>query len=328
MIHLDGPPGSGASHLAARLAADLHFRVEKRAPKGEKLDALLRAELTASPQAVVLHGYRTVHACARALNSRAYRAPLDGWELALLDRAALAQGAVQIYCAARREEVETLADPKSQRDDFTRTLCAQAERLLAAYDEELATCRLPLVRLDGPRLQEADYQKLLAWLRAELWRQRPTVLHHQEHRSSGPVYQPPVALVGDRYPEGGHDLRDQPGARAFLRASGASWTLHRALTAAGLTDAYLCNWHRTGDEVADLCQLRLELETVHPQAVVALGGAAGRALRKLKIPHTELPHPAHQRRFNAGGFGYYVKQLALAATEAPTWPPVHLLADV
>lgn len=328
MIHVDGPPGSGAARLADRLAADLHFRAEHLKPEGLPLEELLRRELTTSPQAVVAHGYLSLHAFAYALRSAKYRAPLGSWELRLLDRAALCQGAVQVYCSARPAELAALADPREKRDEFTVAVCRDGDRLLEGFEDALRGCRLPLLRLDGPRLQEDGYQKLLAWVRTELLRQRAAVLHHQEHRSSGSTSQPLAALVGDRYPEQGHDLRDQPGARAFLRATGSSWTLHRALHAAGLDDAYLCNWHRTGDEVADLFHLRRELETVHPQAIVALGTAAGRALRKLKIPHTEVTHPAHQRRFNAGAFGAYVKRLTVAVSDPPEWPPVHLLTEI
>jgi hypothetical protein len=328
LIHVDGPPGAGVGRLAQRLADDLHFGVDQRKPQPLDLAQLLRRELTCGPHVVVAHGPVSLHAYAYAVNSHKYRAPLGTWELHLLDRAALASGAVLIYAAARLEEVAQLADPKEARDEFTQRLGRAADRLLEGFEQALATTRLPLVRVDGPRLQEDGYQKLVAWVRAELLRQRQDVFHHAEHRSSGNCQRPTLALVGDRYPELGHDLRDQPGARAFLRAAGSSWTLHRALTAAGVDDAYLCNWHRSGDEVADLFHLRRELERVDPQHVVALGQAAGRALRKLKIPHPELPHPAHQRRFNAGAFGAYVKRLTRACEDVPEWPPVHLLTDV
>lgn len=328
MIHVDGPPGAGVGLLAQRLAADLHFRVESPKPHALDLPALLRRELTESPQAVVTFGPASLHAFAYALNSHRYRLPLGTWERQLLDRAALTSGSVLIYCGTRRDDVLELADPKQGRDEFTQKVCRAADRLLQGFEEALAETRLPLVRVDGPRLLEDGYQKLLDWIRAELLRQRATVLHHQEHRSSGSCERPLLALVGDRYPEQGRDLRDQPGARAFLRAEGSSWTLHRALCVAGLPDAYLCNWYRSGDEVADLFYLRQELDRVHPEHVVALGTAAGRALRKLKIPHTELNHPSHQRRFNAGAFGAYVKRLTRAASEPPEWPPVHLLAEL
>lgn len=328
MIHVDGPPGSGVVALARRLATDLHYRVETVRPVGHPLPVLLTQELTASPWSVVTHGYHTLHACARAVASTRYRTPLEPWELRLLDRAALSQGALLIYCSARPEEVAVLADPKEQRDDFTRLLCRHHDRLLSGYAEALAWTRLPHLVLDGPRLTEDGYGHLLNWVRAELTLQRPAVLHYDRYRSSGPHRQPTAALVGDRYPELGLDHRDQPGARALVRATGSCWTLHRALSAAGLEDAYLTNWHKTGDEVHDLFTLRQELETVDPQHVVALGTAAGRALRKLRIPHTELTHPSHQRRFNAGAFGAYVKRLTRAVSDPPEWPPVHLLADL
>ena len=328
MIHVEGPPGSGAVALARRLSTDLHFRLETGKPLGLPLPALVTQELTASPWAVRSHGYHTLHACARALASSRYRAPLERWELRLLDRAAAASGAVLIYCDARPAEVAALADPKEQRDAFTQHLCRQHERLLAGYREALAWSSLPRMVVDGPRLTEEGYHRLLAWVRGELHLQRPAVLHYDRYRSSGPYRTPTAALVGDRYPEHGHDLRDQPGARALLRGTGSCWTLHRALAAADLEDAYLTNCHKTGDEVHDLFTLRQELEAVDPRAVVALGTAAGRALRRLRIPHTELTHPSHQRRFNAGAFGAYVKRLTRAVAEVPEWPPVHLLTDL
>ena len=327
MIHVEGPPGSGAVALARRLATDLHLRLETPAPKGEALTDLLQRELTGG-HAVQVHGYLSLHAFARALASNRYREPLARWELLLLDRAALAGGCCRILATARPEEVASLADPKEKRDEFTRALCSHHERLLAGFQEAQEWSRVPTLRVDGPRLTEDGYRNLLAWVRAELHRQRPDVLHHQAHRSSGDVHRPTVALVGDRYPEGGCDLRDQPGARAFLRATGSSWTLHRALASGGLCDAYVTNCYKSGDEVGDLYTLRHELEQVDPQAVVALGTAAGRALRRLRIPHTELNHPSHQRRFNAGGFAGYVKRLLQAVSEAPQWPPVHLLTDL
>lgn len=328
MIHVDGPPGSGAVALARRLATDLHYRLEVEKPLGHQLPTLVSRELTASPWAVVTYGYHTLHACARAVSSSRYRAPLERWELRLLDRAALSQGALLIYCSARAEEVAALADPKEQRDNFTQLLCKHHDRLLAGYQEALSWTNLPRVTVDGPRLTEDGYSNLLAWIRGELALQRPAVLHYDRYRSSGQYRTPTAALVGDRYPELGLDHRDQPGARALLRGTGSCWTLHRALSAAELEDAYLTNWLKTGDEVHDLFTLRQELEAVDPRHVVALGTAAGRALRRLRIPHTELTHPSHQRRFNAGAFGAYVKRLTRAASSAPDWPPVHLLADL
>lgn len=326
-VHVEGPPGAGAGVLARRLATDLHLRVDTPAPRGEALPELLTRELTGGDR-VQVHGYVTLHAFARALASHKYREPLHRWELQLLDRAALSGGGCRLLVTARPEEVAILADPREKRDDFTRAVCAHHERLLDGLREAQEWSAVPTLTLDGPRLTEEGYRQALAWVRAELWRQQDDVLHLRAHRASGTVHRPAVALVGDRYPEGGHDLRDQPGARAFVRATGSSWTLHRALSAAGIPDAYVTNWHKTGDEVADLWTLRRELERVDPETVVALGTAAGRALRRVKIPHTELTHPSHQRRFNAGAFGGYVKRLTLAVTEPPQWPPVHLLTDV
>lgn len=328
MIHVDGPPGAGVAQLARRLADDLHYRVEQRKPTGDPLDVLLRRELTAGPHAVIAHGYVSLHAYARALNSTRYRQPLGRWELRLLDRAAACQGSVLVYATSRPEELAALADPKEQRDEFTRALCARGEQLLAGFAEAVEGSALPRVVIDGPRLSEDGYQRVLSWIRDEIQRARPDVLHHQHYRASGRTHRPVAALVGERYPEHGVDIRDQPGARAFLRATGSSWTLHRALTAAGLDEAYLCNAYRSGDEVADLFALRTELEAVDPGAVVALGTVAGRALRRLRIAHTEVPHPAHQRRFNAGAFGAYVKRLTRAVANPPEWPPIHLIPEL
>ena len=328
MIHVDGPPGSGVVALARRLATDLHYRLENLRPLPKALPELVTAELTASPWSVVTHGYHTLHACARAISSGRYRTALERWELRLLDRAALAQGAVLIYCGARPDEVAALADPKEQRDDFTRLLCKHTDRLLTGYAEALQWSTLPRVVIDGPRLTEEAYGNLLSWVRGELHLQRPAVLHYDRYRSSGQYRTPTAALVGDRYPELGLDVRDQPGARALVRGQGSCWTLHRALAAAELDDAYLTNWVKTGDEVHDLFTLRQELEEVNPRHVVALGTAAGRALRRLRIPHTEITHPSHQRRFNAGAFGAYVKRLTRAVDVVPEWPPVHLLAEL
>ena len=326
-VHVEGPPGAGAGVLARRLASDLHLRVESPVPRGEALADLVTRELTGG-DVVQVHGYVTLHGFARALASNKYREPLQKWEVQLLDRAALSGGCCRLFVTARPEEVAILADPREKRDDFTRALCSHHERLLAGLEEAQQWSSIPTLRVDGPRLSEEGYRQVLAWIRAELLRQQEAIQHHRRHRSSGTVTRPLAALVGDRYPEGGHDLRDQPGARAFVRATGSSWTLHRALSAAGLSEAYVTNWHKTGDEVADLWTLRHELEHVDPQTIIALGTAAGRALRRIKVPHTELTHPSHQKRFNAGAFGGYVKRLTVAVSEPPQWPPVHLLTDV
>lgn len=323
-VHVEGPPGAGAGVLARRLATDLHLRIEAPAPKGEALADLLTRELTGG-DLVQVHGYLSLHAFTRALASNKYREPLQRWELHLLDRAAMSGGCCRILATARPEEVAGLADPKQKRDDFTRAVCSHHERLLAGLKEAQQWSSLPTYEIDGPRLSEEGYRLLLDWVRSELLRQQPTVLHHQAHRSSGNAQSPLLALVGDRYPEDGNDLRDQPGARAFLRAGGSSWTLHRALTTAELQDAYLTNWYKSGDEVQDLWTLRQELEKVDPQHIVALGTAAGRALRKIKVPHTEMASPYHKKRYNAGAFAGYVKRLTAATTETPQWPPLHLL---
>jgi hypothetical protein len=328
MIHVDGPPGAGVAQLARRLADDLHFRLEVSRPTGDDLALLLRREATLGDHVVQAYGYHTVHACAKAFQNRTYREPLARWELRLLDRAAATQGGLLIYASSRPEELEALADPREKRDEFTRTLCQKRDGLLSGYAEALEWSTLPRVVLDGPRLTEDDYRRTLDWVRGELHRRQAELRHLHHYRSSGRVQRPTAALVGERYPEQGLDVRDQPGARAFLRATGSSWTLHRALSAAGLDDAYICNAYRSGDEVADLFALRQELEAVDPRAIVALGGAAGRALRRLRIPHTEVEHPAHQRKFNASAFGAYVKRLAAAVSDPPEWPPLHLLAEL
>ena len=328
MIHVEGPPSSGATMLGKRLAADLHFRYEQQVPKGESLQELLTREMTTSPQTVVVHGYQTLHACARAIASSKYRQPLERWETRLLDRAALSQSAILIYTTAKPEEIAALADPKEKRDDFTRLICSNHQRLIDGYTQAVSWSTLPRQTVDGPRLLDDQYKKLLDWIRRELQRQQATMLHHQQHHSSGRIDRPVLAIVGDRYPEQGNDTRDQPGARAYLRATGASWTLHKALHAAELEDAYICNWYRSGDEVADLFTLRREMETINPEHIIALGTAAGRALRKLRIPHTEIGAPSHQKKYNAGAFSCLIKRMKEAASSAPAWPPVHLLTDL
>lgn len=345
MIYLDAPPGAGALRLAHDLARDLHLRTEDRlrdlhqGTDAERealrqrleLDDLLRHDLTAPPLAVILGGPATVHAYAQGLLPHAWRRPLEPWEFHLLDRPAAAHGAVRVHLTAAPSELAELAHEKEQRPELVRTLAARGLEVLRGLDQAVQWSALPTYHVDGPRLTEEGYQRLLAWLRSTLLRQRPRAEHLARYRASGEWPRPAVALVGDGYPEtaqGGADLRELPGARAFLRATGSSWTLHKALTAAGLQRAYLTNVRATGDELPDLFLLRQELEETDPGRVVALGERAGRALRRLKIPHTEVPHPAHHRRFNASAFGGYVKRLAVAASEPPAWPPVHLLTDL
>lgn len=330
MIVVSGCPGSGAADLAARLAARLHFTLWPAPDPAQPVPTfaeLLRRVVSASPATVWTGGPADLHAGA----AFGFGLPLEPWQRSLLERALQARPTLLLACrfapSIPAEMLMTrrrLREPKSPLEP-TAAERDRGARYVAEYEAYLAGSLLERLPVDAERLRDAHLDRLVEQVAEALAAQRPAYLHALRYRAAGAWPAPELVLVGEGFPEGPMNLA--PGALPFIRPTGASATLHRALAALGVRRAYLTNVCKTGDEFRDHLLLAEELQLTRGEAVVALGATAGRALRRIRAVHTEITHPSAQARFHPQSFGAWLKRLARAA-ERPEWPEAHLAATL
>lgn len=293
LVILEGPDGGGKSTLAAELAERYGASVVHHGPyPGESGDELferyLRSLLLDGP---VVLDRSWLSEEPYALHVRDEEPRLREWHERLLERVALARGALVVNCCP------SVATP-----------CLEAYR--SRRSEEYANREAQVLEV------WRSYATHAAYVHGELPVLRYDYRYHGPERAAGVVdfltdqrrYRPYLGtgLLCPEEPRAllvGHRANDSLGAEfdlPFVGTSGCSPWLAERLEHAEVPEASLAWWNvERPDGTSRLgTELSRVLETVGSVPVFALGQVASAYLHEYGVSHRRVAHPQHRKRFH------------------------------
>lgn len=290
LVILEGPDGGGKSTLASAIIdaceEDRGLRVVHHGPYIEDdnpfdryLAPMYSVALTRT-QAVFDRSW-----LSEPIYGRAYRNGLDrlGTQVRMLERLALGLGAVVINCTPAWETVK--ASFLSRRGDEYLDRLDQLRAVWEEYQDLDQTTDLDVLTYD----RDVDDPRAFYFRHLHHLLEAPRAVS----RITGNVPGARVLLVGER-----SNGRDE---LPFINTQGCSPWLAAQLARAGIAErdlAWVNAETRKGDDQLYLCLHTVRSLVNRGTRVVALGNVAARALRRHVVPHEQVPHPQHWKRFH------------------------------